>query len=168
MSNEFKNWLIIIKKAEILNDLILLLRNIDANMKKISKQSQLHVKLNTSNFRTIKPPFKSYNSAFTQLFTTVEVVVISLLSSLTIGTHPGLMDVSSVIRRGAISQKEKNRHNSLGLYCYYGKPGHIAINHKNSALLATKKQIVNTFTSNSMALVLYKPLSMEEKETFLD
>ena len=37
MKDEFKNRLVTVKKAENLNDLILLLYNIDANMKKISK-----------------------------------------------------------------------------------------------------------------------------------
>ena len=58
LSNEFKNRLVIVKKIENLNNLILLLCNIDANMKKISKQSQLRVKPNVSNFPTIKLPFK--------------------------------------------------------------------------------------------------------------
>ena len=63
LSNEFKKQLVTVKKAETLNDLILLLRNMDANMKKISKQSQLRVKPNASNFPAIKLLFKSYNSA---------------------------------------------------------------------------------------------------------
>ena len=37
LSNEFKDRLVSIKKAENLNNLILLLRDIDANIKKISK-----------------------------------------------------------------------------------------------------------------------------------
>ena len=37
LSNEFKDWLVIVRKAENFNDLILLLCNIDTNMKKISK-----------------------------------------------------------------------------------------------------------------------------------
>ena len=37
LSDEFKDRLVTIRKAENLNDLILLLHNIDANMKKISK-----------------------------------------------------------------------------------------------------------------------------------
>ena len=37
LSDEFKDRLVTVRKAENLNDLILLLCNIDANMKKISK-----------------------------------------------------------------------------------------------------------------------------------
>ena len=37
LSNEFKDQLVIVRKAENLNDLILLLRDMDANIKKISK-----------------------------------------------------------------------------------------------------------------------------------
>ena len=37
LSNELKDWLVIVRKAENLNDLILLLHNMDANIKKISK-----------------------------------------------------------------------------------------------------------------------------------
>ena len=39
LSNEFKDRLVTIKKAENFNNLILLLRNMDANMKKISVMS---------------------------------------------------------------------------------------------------------------------------------
>ena len=39
LSDEFKDRLINVRKAENLNNLILLLRDMDANMKKISKQS---------------------------------------------------------------------------------------------------------------------------------
>ena len=39
LSDEFRDQLVTVKKSKNLNDLILLLREIDANMKKISKQS---------------------------------------------------------------------------------------------------------------------------------
>ena len=39
LNDEFKDRLVTIKKTENLNDLILLLHNIDTNIKKISKQS---------------------------------------------------------------------------------------------------------------------------------
>ena len=71
LSNEFKDRLVTIMKAENLNNLILLLRDMDAIMKKYSKQFQLYVKLNASNFPTTKPPFKSYNSAPTKPSTAV-------------------------------------------------------------------------------------------------
>ena len=51
LSDEFKDRLVTVRKAENLNDLILLLRDKDANIKKISKQSQLYVKPNTSKSR---------------------------------------------------------------------------------------------------------------------
>ena len=77
------------------------------------------------------------------------------------------MNVSNVIRQGSILKEEKNRYNSLGLCRYCGKPAHIAIDHKNPTLLTTKKQAAGVFMSNSMALVPYKSLSVEEKETSL-
>ena len=77
------------------------------------------------------------------------------------------MDVSNVIRRGPILQKEKDRRNSLSLCHYRSEPGYITIDHKNPALLATKKQAASTLTGNSMTLVPYKPLFMEEKEISL-
>ena len=46
LSDKFKDRLVTIKKIENLNNLILLLHNIYANMKKISKQSQLCIKPN--------------------------------------------------------------------------------------------------------------------------
>ena len=75
------------------------------------------------------------------------------------------MDVANVIKRGLISQEEKDRRNNLGLYRYCDESGHIAIDHRNPALLATKKQAAGTFTGNS--LVPYKPLPVKEKETSL-
>ena len=138
-SDEFKDRLGTVRKAENLNDLILLLRNMDVNMKKISKQSQLCVKPNASNFPATKPPFKSYNSAPTKPSTAVRVAVVFPAPSTATRTHPGPMDVSNVIRRGPIAQEQKDRHNNLGLCHYCGKPGYIAIDHRNPALLATKR-----------------------------
>ena len=66
LSDEFKDRLVTIKRAENLNDLIISLRDIDANVKKISKQSHLRAKpatLTTSTTSAIKPPFKTINSA---------------------------------------------------------------------------------------------------------
>ena len=77
------------------------------------------------------------------------------------------MDVSNEIRRGLIWQEEKNRRNNLGPCRYCGKSGYIAIDHRNSALLATKRQAASAFTGNSMALIPYKPLPVEKKETSL-
>ena len=77
------------------------------------------------------------------------------------------MDVSHVIRQGSISQGEKDRCNSLDLCCYCNEPRYIAIDHKNLALLTTKRQAAVTLTGNSIALVLYKPFSVEKKEMFL-
>ena len=167
LSDEFKDQLVIVRKTENLNDLILLVHNIDANMKKISKKSQLCTKPNASNFLAIKPPFKLYNLAPTKPFTAVGIAVVSLIPSIATGTHPGPMDMSNIIRRGPISQKKKDRRNSLGLYHYCGGPGHITIDHRNPALLATKRQVAGVFMGNSMALVPYKPFPVKEKETSL-
>ena len=71
-----------------------------------------------------------------------------------------------MIRQKPILQ-EKNRCNSLGLYHYCDKPRYIAIDHRNSALLNTKRQVASALMGNSMPLVLHKPLSVEEKETSL-
>ena len=119
-SDEFKDRLITVRKAENLNDLILLLSDMDANMKKISKQFQLRIKPNTSSFLAIKPLFRSYNSTPTKPSTTVGVAVVFLISSTATGTYLGPMDVSNAIRRGPISQEEKNSYNSPGLCRYYG------------------------------------------------
>ena len=167
LSDEFKDPLVIVKKAENLNNLILLLCDIDANMKKISKQSQLHVKPNVSNFSATKPPFMSYNSAPTKLSTPVGVAIISPVFSITTGTHLGFMDVFSVIRQRPISQKKKDRYISLGLCHYCGESGYIAIDHRNPALLATKKEAADALTGDSVVLVSYKPLPVEEKKTSL-
>ena len=77
------------------------------------------------------------------------------------------MNISNVIKRGPISQEKKDRRNSLSLCHYCGEPGHIAIDHRKPALLATKRQAADALTGNSMALLLYKPFSVEEKETSL-
>ena len=167
LSNEFKDRLVIVRKAKNLNNLILLFCNMDANMKKISKQSQLRVKLNASNFPTIKPPFKSYNSAPTKPSTAFGIAVFFPIPSTAIGTHPGPMNMSNMIKQRLILKEEKDRRNSLGLFRYYGEPAHIVIDYKNPALLATKRQVAGALMGNLMALVLYKPLSVEEKETSL-
>ena len=167
LSDELKDQLVTVKKTENLNDLILLLRNMDASMKKISKQSQLRAKPNASNFLATKPPFKSYNSASTKPFTAVGVAVASPVPSTATGTDPGPMDVSNVIRQRPILQEERDRSNSLGLYRYCGELGHIAIDYRNPALLVTKKQVADVLTGNSMALIPYKSLFVEEKNTFL-
>ena len=102
LNDKFKDRLVNIKKAKNFNDLILLLCNMDANMKKISKQSQLHVKPNASNFPAIKPLFKSYNLASTKPSTTIGVAVVFLVLSTATGTYPGPMGVSNVIKQGPI------------------------------------------------------------------
>ena len=126
LSDEFKDRLVTIRKAENLNDLILLLCDMDANMKKISKQSQFRIKPNASNFPPTKPLFKSYNSAPIKPSTTIKIVVVSPVVSTATGTHPGPMDVSNVIRQEPILQEEKDRRNNLGLcrYCDSHFVGH--------------------------------------------
>lgn len=65
--------------------------------------------------------------------------------------------MSSANKRGPLSQEEKDRRNNLGLCRYCGEAGHIAIDHKNPAVLASKRQAASTVTTNSMALVPYDP-----------
>ena len=103
LSNKFKARLVIIKKAENLNNLILLLHNMDANIKKISKKSQLLVKPNKSNFPAIKLLFKSYNSASNKPSTAIRVAVVFAVPNTITGTHFSPINVSHVIRRGLIS-----------------------------------------------------------------
>lgn len=72
-----------------------------------------------------------------------------------------------MLKQELILQK-KNRQNNLDLCHYCGKLKYIAIDHRNSALLATKKQVASSFTGSSIALVLYKSFFVKEKEMFLD
>ena len=165
--DEFKNWLATIRKTKNLNDLILLDHNMNAKMKKISKLSQLRIKLNASTFPATKPPFNSYNSASTKPSTAVGVAIVFPVPSTATETYPSPMDVSNMIKRGLILQEEKDKRNTPGLCCYYGKPGHIAIDHRNPALLTNKRQAIGALTGNLISLVLYKPLPVEKKEIFL-
>ena len=103
LSDELKDRLITVKEAENLNNLILLFYEIDANMKKISKQLQLCTKPNASNFPAIKPLFKLYNSAPIKLSTTVGVAVVSPVPSIATETYLGPMDMSIVMKQGPIS-----------------------------------------------------------------
>lgn len=97
LSNEFKDWLIIIKKAENFNNIILLLHNIDAIIKKISKQSQLRIKPNTTNISDIKPLFKSQNLVSTK-FSIIVGVVFPIPNTAT-KTHLSFINVSNMIRQ---------------------------------------------------------------------
>lgn len=155
------------KKTENFNNLIQLLCDIDANIKRISRQSQLNIKLNASNVLTIKLLFKLYNLASTKPSIAIRVAVVFLVLSIAIEIHLGLINISNVTKQGSILKKEKNRYNSLG-FCYYcDKARHIAIDYKNSTLLAIKKQVIGIFTDNSMALVPYKSFSIKEKKMSL-
>ena len=167
LSYEFKDRLVTIRKVENLNDLSLLLRDIDANIKKFSKQFQLRTKPNAYNFPTTQSPFMLYKLAPIKPSIAVGVAVVFPIFSTATGTHPGSMNVSNMIRQGLISQEEKDRCNSLGLCRYYGKSGYLTINHRNPILLAIKKQAAGALMGNLMALVPYKPLPVEEKKTFM-
>ena len=61
----------------------------------------------------------------------------TLLSTAT-GTHVGPMDVSSV-RRGPLTNEEKERQNKLGLCRYCGQSGHIAMDHNDANTLRAKR-----------------------------
>ena len=102
LSNEFKDRLVIVRKVENFNNLILLLRNIDAKMKKISKQSQLCIKPNASNFPATKLLFKSYNSASTKPSIAIGVALDSSVPSTVTRTHPGPIDMSNMIKQEPI------------------------------------------------------------------
>lgn len=110
-----------------------------AHIKKINKQSQLRIKLNASNAPAIKPLFKSYNLAPTNLLIAIKVVVIFFVLSAITKTYSGPINMSNVIRERLILQEKKIRYNNLGLCRYYNKPKHIAIDQKNLTLLTTQK-----------------------------
>ena len=107
LSNQFKDQLVIVRKTENLNNLIMLIYNIDANMKKINKQFQLRIKPNTSNFPAIKLLFMSYNLTRTKPSTTVGVVVVSSVPSPTIKTYSSPMNISNVIRQDRYCKKKR-------------------------------------------------------------
>lgn len=94
-------------------------------------------------------------------------MVIFFVTSIATRTYLGLIDMSNMIKQRPLLQEEKDRYNSLSLCRYNCKLKYIAIDHKNSALLTTKKQAADTFTSNLMALIPYKPFFIKEKEIFL-
>lgn len=144
----------------------MLLCNMNTNMKKISKQSQLYIKLNIFNVFIIKLLFKSYNSVLTKFSTIVGIAVVCFVPHTATGTYFDLIDVSNIIKQGPILQEEKDKYNSLSLCCYCNKPEYIAINHRNSILLAIKKQAAATFIDNLIALVPYKPFFIKEKRRF--
>ena len=110
----------------------------------------------------------SYNLVLTKPSIVIGIAIVSPVPSTIIRTHCGSMDVSNMIKRELILQEEKNRRNSLGLCYYCSGPGYIAIDHKNSDMLATKRQAANVLTGNMITLVSYKPLLIEEKKTSLD
>lgn len=98
MSNKFKNWLVIINKTKNLNNQILLLCNINANMKNISKLLQLCIKLNTFNIAAIKALFQSYNLTFIKLFTIIRVVIIFSIFSIAIKTYLSSINIFNMIK----------------------------------------------------------------------
>lgn len=167
LNDEFKDRLVTAKKTENFNDLVLSLHDIDSNIKRISKQSQFRAKPNALNVFIFKPPFKTFNSAFAKPSASVGIAVTAPALNTAAGTHPGPIDVSIAARQGPISQEKKDKRNDLGLCRYCGKLGHIAIDHKNPALLASKRQAAGTFINNSMALVPYNLSVVEGKKTSL-
>lgn len=98
LSNKFKDQLVNVKKAENLNDLILVLRNMDANMKKISKNFQFRVKPNVSNFPATKLPFKSYNSTSTKPSTVIGVAIAFFVPNTATGTNFGSINVFNMMK----------------------------------------------------------------------
>ena len=68
------------------------------------------------------------------------------------------MDVSSVGKRGPLSDEEKERRNKLGLCRYCGQPGHIARDHNDSVTLLAKCRAAGI---NEMTLTSSAPLPSE-------
>lgn len=71
LSNKFQDCFIIIIRADNLNDFIISLQDINANVKKINKHLSFYNKQNISTISTTKPPFNIANSISTKLLTSV-------------------------------------------------------------------------------------------------
>ena len=166
LSDEIKAQLVPFPRKENLPALVKFLQDMDSNQKIFAKSSYRGKDTTTAPASVSKPSFKASNSAPAKPSASVGVTVTAPASSTATGTHPGPMDVSTTVRRGPISQEEKDRRNRLGLCRYCGEAGHIAIDHKNPALLASKRQAAG-ITNHSMALVPYNPPPVEEKESSL-
>lgn len=139
LNNEFQDCLLTIQKAKNLNDLIIFLQHIDANIKKIDKKSHLCTKLVTSVTSIIKSLLKTMNSTFVKLFIFVGIIVIA--SGPSIGTRIYLdpMNICIASWTRPILQPKKDRQNNLSLYRYCDNVDCIAIEYKNPILLVSKK-----------------------------
>lgn len=161
-----KNRLVIVKKAENLNDLIRFLRDLDANLKQISKNLYLDATSGTPITSTTKAAPKTINSSSAKPFISVRVIAIASRVSIVTRINPGLLHILIVGGRMPILQVEKDCSNNLGLSCYYDKADYIAINQNTSALLASKSQ-AGSIMSHFIALIHYNPPTIMEKSSSL-
>lgn len=166
LSDEVKAQLVPFSRKKDLPALVQFLQEMDSNQKIFAKSSYHGKDTATTSASLSKPSSKTPSSAPAKPSTSVGVTVTAPALSTSTGTHSGPMDVSAAVRRGPISQEEKDRRNRLGLCRYCGEPGHIAIDHKNPATLATKRQAAG-ITNHSMALVPYTSPPAEEKGSSL-
>lgn len=166
LSDEVKGHLVFFSKKTDLSALVTFLQEIDSNLKIFAKFFYLSKVASTAFASVSKPSSKTFSSAPAKQLTSVGVIVTAPALNTLTKTHFGPMDVSTAVRRRPISQDEKNHRNCLGLYRYYGKPGYIAIDHKNPATLSTKRQAAG-ITNHLIALVPYVPPT-EEKESFMN
>lgn len=165
LSDEVKGHLVFFSKKTDLSALVIFLQEIDFNLKIFAKSFYFSKVASTAFASVSKPLFKTLSSAPAKQLTSVGVIVTAPALNTLTKTHFGPIDVSTAVRRRPISQDKKNHRNHLGLYHYYGKPGHIAIDHKNPATLSTKRQAAG-ITNYLIALVPYVPPT-EEKESFV-
>ena len=164
LSDENKAQLVPFPRKRDLPSLVQFLQEMDSNQKIFAKSSYRGKDVTIASASATKSSCKAPNSVPVKPSTSVGVTVTAPALSTATGTHSGPMDVSTAVRRGPISQEEKDRRNRLGLCRYCGEPGHIAIDHKNPTLLASKRQAAGV-TNHSMALVPYTPPPTTEKES---
>ena len=166
LSDEVKAQLVPFPRKKNLSVLVQFLQEMDSNQKIFAKSSYRGKDATTTSASVPKPPLKTSSSAPVKPSASVAVSIAAPALSTATGTHPGPMDVSTIGKRGPISQEEKDRRNRLGLCRYCGEAGHIAIDHRNPELLASKRRAAG-ITNHSMALVPYTPPPAEEKGSSL-
>lgn len=163
LSVEFKDCLVTLKKTKNLNEFITSLRNIDAIVKQMCKQSYVCAQLVSPITSTTKPLLKIKNSTPIKPFFPVKVTVATFWLIIQTKIFSSPIDFSSTGRSGLILQIEKNCLKSLGLCVYYKKVAHIAIDQRNLTLLVSKRR-VEGIRNFLIALVSYNSSAIEEKE----
>ena len=165
LSNEIKDRLVSIDEGSMtLEPFVKMVQNIATKLEILKEQdnrrSNRFNNNNTTNpintTATPKPPTPP------KPFTT-HVQPFANNSSTATGAHPGPMDVSSSVRRGPLSQEEKDRRTREGLCKYCGEPGHFARDHSNGTLAA--KQKTYNVKMASLQTTSYRPEQTENEES---